>query len=159
MLSENSNWEPHFKVWNVILSSSSNSEGLKFKPSSWEQFQRLSWLPRSQHRGRDPGGSLSSCLPCSTSTSADISLACIKISQIKDIIILFTLTPSPPFYSLSTKFLASVFPHPGSQHGMTWSQAWSPGVEDVRVNNLICCLGNTWSWQLKVTNETLVFAY
>ena len=56
---------------------------IDFKLFLWEQFQRFPWRLRSEHSSRDPGGCLSSCLPCPTSTSADMSLAWIKTRKIR----------------------------------------------------------------------------
>ena len=56
---------------------------IDFKLFLWEQFQRFPWRLRSEHSSRDPGGCLSSCLPCPTSTSADMSLVWIKTRKIR----------------------------------------------------------------------------
>ena len=48
-------------------------------------------------------------------------------------LVFFTLPPPPPPSSKSTKCLASVFPHPRSQHEICWNQVWSPDdAEDIK---------------------------
>ena len=60
---------------------------------------------------------------------------------------MFTLPPPPPPFSMSTKCLASVSPHPRSQHGKGWSQVWSADdVVDIMLDRDIC-------WAITVTNE------
>ena len=55
-----------------------------------------------------------------------------KITWLVGIEIKFFTLPVPPLpSSMSTKCLASVFSHPGSQYGISWSQVQSP--DDVEV--------------------------